>query len=784
MIIAVGTGTFAAFESMTRWRENSNEASYELTNVHDLRGRLGTGSFLPEGTLSAAALQIDHAELIDGVEERLLVPSQVDASTEDQDVLVRGRVIGVDVSNGGPHVDTPYAAKGRMLTASDAGEDVALLEYNFARQYSLPETGEIILGGGRPMAYIGQAMHPEYFIVVPEEGGFFGERNFAAVFTSLETAGRIAGQPGMVNDVVIRLVDGADRDLVEAELLESLGSLGSTVVTIDDDDSYTTVVRDVEGDQDTTRVISFAVLVGAVFAAFNLTSRMVEAQRRDIGISMALGVPRWLIGIRPMLVGLQIAVLGVVLGMGVGYVMGLGIRELLTTLIATPVVETPFQFDIYAGAAALGIIGPLLAISLPVWLAVRVNPVDAIRTGHLAARGWGIAPLLRRLPVPGGSLAQMPFRNLLRAPRRTLLTVVAVTASLAVLVGVLAVLDGILDAGDRTQAHVVSEHPERIIIELDTVYGLDSREYASIASSPALISSEPITRVGATVASAEEEISVFLDFVDFQSLIWRPSVGSGELDPSVPGIVISEKAREDLGLGLGDLVRVRHPVREGASFRIVESELPLLAIHGDAFRTYVYIDRSHLELAGLAGTANQVTGLPAAGFSEGDVKRALLDVPAVGSVQSAETLGDVFGDFISDATVLLYLLVGAAVILAGLIAFNSAAINADERRREHATMFAFGVPPSRVLLISVAENALVGVVATAFGLLGGFAFAQWMFDVIIGRTLPDMEANVTFAVTTIAIAIFFGVVAVAVAPVFTYRKMRAMDIPSTLRVME
>ena len=43
------------------------------------------------------------------------------------------------------------------------------------------------------------------------------------------------------------------------------------------------------------------ILAGAGFAAFNLTKRVVEAQRRDIGIAMSLGVPRLQIAVRTML---------------------------------------------------------------------------------------------------------------------------------------------------------------------------------------------------------------------------------------------------------------------------------------------------------------------------------------------------------------------------------------------------------------------------------------------------------------------------------------------------
>ena len=43
---------------------------------------------------------------------------------------------------------------------------------------------------------------------------------------------------------------------------------------------------------------------------------------------------------------------------------------------------------------------------------------------------------------------------------------------------------------------------------------------------------------------------------------------------------------------------------------------------------------------------------------------------------------------------------------------------------------------------------------------------------------------IDLSTSTLLTAVLFGVVAVAVAPVLTLRRLRRMDIPSTLRVME
>ncbi len=78
------------------------------------------------------------------------------------------------------------------------------------------------------------------------------------------------------------------------------------------------------------------------------------------------------------------------------------------------------------------------------------------------------------------------------------------------------------------------------------------------------------------------------------------------------------------------------------------------------------------------------------------------------------------------------------LLLALLIAFNSTAINMDERARENATMFAFGLPAGRVLLVSVVESLLIGVLGTIVGVVAGRLLLEWLLRVLLPSTLPDI----------------------------------------------
>jgi putative ABC transport system permease protein len=61
---------------------------------------------------------------------------------------------------------------------------------------------------------------------------------------------------------------------------------------------------------------------------------------------------------------------------------------------------------------------------------------------------------------------------------------------------------------------------------------------------------------------------------------------------------------------------------------------------------------------------------------------------------------------------------------------------------------------------------------------------SWLIGELLPTTLPHLEIVTALAGQTIAIAVVLGVVAVGLAPVLTVRKLRRMDIPSTLRVVE
>jgi putative ABC transport system permease protein len=182
--------------------------------------------------------------------------------------------------------------------------------------------------------------------------------------------------------------------------------------------------------------------------------------------------------------------------------------------------------------------------------------------------------------------------------------------------------------------------------------------------------------------------------------------------------------------------------------------------------------------------ANELSVAPEGGVSTDEISRRLFDLPGVASVEAATATSEFVRDRLDDFIGVLRLTVGFALALALLIAFNSTSISADERARENATMLAFGIPARSVIGLAVGESLITGMLGTLLGLGGGLLVIGWVVSQTLPDTLPDLGLVVSISGGSVLVAALVGVIAVALAPLLTARRVRRMDVPSTLRVVE
>jgi putative ABC transport system permease protein len=789
LVLAIGTGVYAGLGSTAEWRRQSNDASFAALAMHDLRVTLSPGTFVEQGALLGAIASIDDAGSVGAATERLVVDSQVDTGAMDgaDSVLVPARLVGMTFGSA-PPVDEVWVRDGTAPSVDPADRN-AVLEAKFADQHGLPVEGTVLVAGDRTVDYTGLGIAPEDFFYEGPEGTIFAAGELAILYLPLAATQDISGHEGMVNDAVLVVVDGADRNAIETQLTESVSELGvsATVSTRDDADAVRVLYEDIDNDQRFWNALSALVLLAAALAAFNLINRIVEAQRREIGIGMALGVPRPQLAIRPLLIGAQVAVLGTIAGLGVGLLVGKAFGNLLESFLPLPDHRTPFQFGIYVQAALLGIAIPIAASALPVWRALRVEPIEAIRTGHLAAKTTRLSGWTGRLRLPGSTMTQMPIRNVLRTTRRTLLTAVGVGAAITALVAVLGMLDSFGRTLERGNAEFTKGDADRVVVQLDTFYPSDSPVVVAISDAPAVGHVDAGLRLPAIALAPDDNLDLLIEFVDLDDAAWTPTIveGAATTGAGPPRILLARKAADDLEARVGDTVTLRHPIRtEAGSFSLADTELIVAGIHANPIRTFAFLDLTDTEQFGLQGAVNVVQAYPADGATRSDVQRAVFGLPGVTSSQPVARISEAIDEALDQFLSFLFVTAGAVLILALLIAFNATRITVEERRREHATMRAFGLPVRTVLGVVVKESVLVGIVATLIGLVGGVVFLQWMLTSLATTTVPDVGIDVYLSPTTILIAAIVGIASVAATPLFLVGRLRRMNLPGTLRVVE
>jgi putative ABC transport system permease protein len=283
-----------------------------------------------------------------------------------------------------------------------------------------------------------------------------------------------------------------------------------------------------------------------------------------------------------------------------------------------------------------------------------------------------------------------------------------------------------------------------------------------------------------------DDIDLLIELVDLDAAQWTPTVESGASTTvgGDPGILLARKAADDLGVEEGDPVTLRHPIRTDAGFAMTETTFELAGIHANPIRTFAFLDLSAAGRFGLDGLVNVVQAYPADDATRSEVQRAVFGLPGVTSSQPVARISEAIDEALDQFLSFLFVTAGAVLVLALLIASNATRITVEERRREHATMRAFGLPVRAVLGVVVKESVVVGVLATAIGLVAGVAFLDWMLTSLATTTLPDVGIDTYLSPTTILIAAIVGIASVAVTPLFLVRRLRRMNLPGTLRVVE
>jgi putative ABC transport system permease protein len=551
-------------------------------------------------------------------------------------------------------------------------------------------------------------------------------------------------------------------------------------------------------------------LVVGSFLIINTFSILVAQRSRELALFRALGASRRQVGRSVLLEALVVGFVGSTVGLGLGFALALGIKALFA-LIGLDLSGSPLIFEPRTAVAAylVGMLVTAFAAYLPARRASRIAPVEALRddiampeasirrrtvvgtamaAAGAAAMGVGLftdvpsaiayigggillvvlgvalaSPVVgrpvialvglvyRRLFGTVGLLAQ---QNAVRNPRRTAATASALMIGLT-LVSMMAVFGQSAKASvDKTIGesfsadYVVSNavgvpFSPTIVDQIATVPGVGA--VARFRYATATVGGESTQVGGIEPAAFSQALKVTLD--------------SGRVsDLSGQTLLVERKLAQALGLKVGSAVRMSIAGQQG-SYRVVGIFKALPGI----FSQYL-TSLDAITAAGVVPADNSAYVVRSPGADPAKVRAGIdaviADLPTVTLKDQGEFAAEQRAP-IDQLLLLIYALLGLAVVIAVLGIVNTLALSVLERTRELGLLRAVGLSRRQlrtmVRLESTVISLLGAVLGVVLGLVFGVALQRSQADSGIGVLSVPVGQLVVFVVLAALIGVLAAV---------------------------
>jgi len=740
---------------------------YSLGGSYDLTyEKLNMADFTVD-VQSAPEEVVNRMRRIAGVRQ---VEGRVIEEMEIEQELATRRVTGRIISmpdRGLPSVNSLRIVKGRLPARGSTRE--LLLEAAFAKYHGY-EPGDFIYpvvdDDEVRFRISGVFMSPEYIVVIQSrEDPTPKPKQFGVMFMRKEIADRLFGTSGAVNQVAVTIEPGAQRARIMRQVAQLLRPYGADEpLPKEQQASYEVLQLDLEGFRNLAMLFPVLFLSIAGLSIYNLLSRMVYAQRPQIGFMRAVGYSRSAVLAHYISFAALIGLLGSVIGTVFGYRMAVVITDLYTGVVSVPFREVSPRYDVMAGGVAISLAIAVFAGFIPALSGARMTPAEAIRTEvPLAGRVpliESLFPWLRRASYTW----RLPLRNLLRSPKRTFSTIAGIASAMTLILVSLGLMDSTeaminfyFDRLLRYDALVAFIHPqtEAQISQIKTWRGVRRVE--------------PTLQVPVKLVHGDREKATVIFGVQRDTQLFNLIAFDGSR-VSIPrtGIAMGDALMERLGLSLGQPVTLTLPEKTIPEMAAPPGvQLPPSAMEGYrrqvlsrsrglqeitfrrqvrvARRTYLPIGNMTVmsieELRRLFGRelefppdATTAIMLKVDPRYLDEIEQNLYNLSGAASVVNSRDMRQEIDEMMETSNTFIAVMFGFAIVLAFIVIFNSTTMNILERTRETASMRALGVSRRQVAWMLTIENLSAWVVGTIVGLAIGRGMAGYFVQLYESET--------------------------------------------------
>jgi putative ABC transport system permease protein len=712
-----------------------------------------------------------------------------------------GRVIAYNTTDGSgsfrekPDVNSYLLLSGRGFSATSTYRNVCLMENNLYKYWDMQD-GDFIAVGENKVSFqvLGNLASPEYLI---NTGGYNdilpSPRRFGVIFMPMRAAQQLLDVTGKVNEISVILDSDLPLNVREniaddfKEYLEQEHDLKlSDPIDIDYQPAYYLLRMDMEEAREMGIALPIVIMAMAMSGLYVLLGRMVVAERKDIGVSQALGYSRRYIIGHYVGIAMMISIAGTIIGTIIGILFAREFSVLYLNLLGIGFgTQTTIDWLVVGEGLILGLLTGLIGGYFPVRKAVQDVPAESLRFDPSLHITTGKTPLFERwieklglkFSVTG---LKLPIRNFFRSKRRTFSSVIGVIIS----VSLISMGFGMVDSMTTTMT-----------LQYELIEDWDLKiDYAEVPTNSSLIvnelnSFEDVKATyhlvsGALVTSNNSDDDKMVQLVglkDVDGYLGHNFVfEAGDYDAG--GVILSVPVANKLNVWIGDNVSLELP-----RLTKLVSTAPLRAhfeMRNFSFQISGIIDEFnglvvYMDLDQLIGISN-FPGNPANSIlikiddpytqERADELRNYIHENLSYNVKIVSTSNEEnieLRELLDLLYLVMYIVALLAITLAMTMVYNTVYVNLQERKRELATLLTMGTPNRKIIGSVTIENVIVTLIGSVIGLIFGWLLL-WFFMVVV----LDMEffrIRLIMSTMTIVSSVVLTLVGVLVAEWFPLR---------------
>ncbi|MGI8993708.1 MAG: ABC transporter permease [Nocardioidaceae bacterium] len=538
-------------------------------------------------------------------------------------------------------------------------------------------------------------------------------------------------------------------------------------------------------------------MVVGTFLIINTFSILVAQRSRELALLRALGASRRQVNRAVLTEALVVGMLGSLLGIGVGYLLAIGLKALFGAIgLDLAGADLPIQPRTVVVSLVVGLLVTLLAAYLPARRASRIAPVAAMRdevampestvrrrlvigsglvflgiasmvVGFIGEGGAGLSltgagmlgvlvgvslmsPVVGRPVIVGlgalyrrafGTVGVLAKENSLRNPRRTAATASALMIGLT-LVALMSILGA--SAKKSTDQAIDESLTAELIVSNAIAQDFSPQIAEQIRSVDGVASVAQFRQAGPEVGGEQVYVGA-TDPTALASALKLPMDvgGLSALDDSA--VLVSSSTAKSKGYEVGDQVAMKFPK--------MTEKLTVAGVYpsGGALFTDYLVTLDAMETGGYAPRDSLLYITKEPGVSESQVRAgidAVLEGNPTVTLKNQKEFADEQKQQINQLLAIVYALLGLAVVIAVLGIVNTLALSVIERTREVGLLRAVGVTRRQLRRMVRLESVAIAVLGAVLGVILGVAFG-----IALQRALADQGIDV-LSVPWVQLAIF------------------------------